>query len=151
MIYNINGDLLQSDCTVIAHQANCHSTMGAGIARAIAIKYPKAESVDADSSMTPKEKFGKYTIAKADKVHIVNLYGQYNMGRGRHTNYKMLRDALGNFLNDASKNIIDVDTSKVGVPFGMGCGLGGGNWEVVKEILFELSELYKVDIYIYKL
>lgn len=151
MIYNINGDLLQSDCTVIAHQANCHSTMGAGIAKVIAIKYPKAQSVDANSSMTPKEKFGQYTIAKVDKVHIVNLYGQYNMGQGKHTNYKMLKQALAKFLRDASQGIINVDTSKIGVPFGMGCGLGGGNWEVVKEILFELSETYKIDIYIYKL
>ncbi|MGA8944018.1 MAG: hypothetical protein WB502_15090 [Thermoactinomyces sp.] len=46
MIYIQQGDLLQSDCTVIAHQCNCFATMGAGIAKQIKERYPEAYEAD---------------------------------------------------------------------------------------------------------
>jgi len=44
-----------------------------------------------------------------------------------------------------------VNLSKVGVPYKMGCGLAGGDWDIVLKILNRQSEKHDVDIYIYKL
>lgn len=39
MIKIVNGDLLQSNLSLIAHQTNCLGVMGAGIAKAIKNKW----------------------------------------------------------------------------------------------------------------
>lgn len=36
----------------------------------------------------------------------------------------------------------------VGFPDGIGCGLGGGEWTVISELLKEFSEKVKQDVYI---
>ena len=55
----LKGNLLNSfekDFNVILHGCNCFSTMGAGIAKQIAEKYPEAYRADKSSPMTLKEK-----------------------------------------------------------------------------------------------
>ena len=42
MIKFFNGDLLKSGCDIICHQVNEYGVMGAGIAKQIKEKYPKA-------------------------------------------------------------------------------------------------------------
>lgn len=155
MLIDKKGDLLKSDCTVIMHQANCFSTMGAGIAKSIAKLYPEAAIADKGYQGEPKEKLGKFSMATVGKVTIVNLYGQFHFGAGKkQTNYEMLEKAMNRFfefvikLNQKNNNI---NLEKIGVPYKMGCGLAGGDWNVVKEILEKQSEKHKVDIYIYEL
>lgn len=158
MLHYKNGDLLKSDCTTILHQANCFSTMGAGIAKSIAEMYPEAAAVDRYSEYSPDYKFGKFTYAVADNgVTVVNLYGQYDLGP-LETKYRtsdrmrMLSNALNFFLFTAKSGFgNNIDLSKIGVPYGMGCGLAGGDWDVVKQILENASLNHKVDIYVYKL
>lgn len=153
MLYYKEGDLLKSDCTTILHQANCFSTMGAGIAKSIAEMYPEAAAVDKYSEYSPDYKFGKFTYAVINTgVTIVNLYGQYGVGSGLQTDYKKLNNALNYFLFSAKSGFgNNIDLSKIGVPYGMGCGLAGGDWSIVKEILEKASETHNVDIYVYKL
>lgn len=158
MLHYKEGDLLKSDCTTILHQANCFSIMGGGIAKSIAEIYPEALEVDKNSSYNPHDKFGKFTGVTLDSgVTIVNLYGQHNLGR-RETEFKtkdrvkMLRKALDSFLYSAKSGLApNVNLEKVGVPYGIGCGLAGGDWNVVKNILQSESENHKVDIYVYKI
>lgn len=150
MLYYKNGDLLKSDCSVIMHQANCFKTMGAGIAKSIALMYPQAEQVDQDYKALPKDRFGKFTCVTINNgPTIVNLYGQFNFGRGKQTEYDKLENAINEFLIYAIEN--NINLSKVGVPYKMGCGLAGGDWEIVKEILVRQSDKHGVNIYTYKL
>lgn len=153
MLYYKNGDLLESDCTVVMHQANCRSTMGSGIAASIAKKYPGAQLVDKNSLYNPDEKFGKYTAYKAEnEVTIVNLYGQYDFGRQKlQTNYEMLENAIDMFLHAINSGIYNKSKLKIGVPYKMGCDRAGGDWMVVSEILERQSKKHQLDIYIYKL
>lgn len=150
MLYHINGDLLESDCTVIMHQANCFSTMGAGIAKQIANKYPQVEEHDRLFELSPEERLGKFSAIIIDGKTIVNLYGQYRYGRGKQTDYSALESAINFFLTYAPEEET-VDLTKIGVPFNMGCGLAGGDWNKVLEILERQSMIHGVDIYIYKL
>lgn len=152
MLINKKGDLLKSNCTVIMHQANCFSTMGAGIAKSIVDLYPKVAEVDYKLQLSKEERFGKYSKVTLDNnLTVVNLYGQFHYGSGRkQTNYKKLENAIDLFIQDAKKNK-NIDLTKIGVPYKMGCGLAGGNWEQVEKILERQSKKHSVDIYIYKL
>ena len=125
--------------------------MGAGIAKSISIKYPSAARADRNFQYVPKSRLGKYSLSTKRGVSVINLYGQYGYARGLQTNYKMLEKAINSFLTDAVSKSIDVDLAKVGVPYKLGCGLAGGDWNIVSEILARQSELHGVDIYIYKL
>ena len=157
MLHYMNGDLLKSDCTVIMHQANCFSVMGAGIAKSIAQMYPEAAAVDKYSDYSPEYKFGKFTYAIIENgVTVVNLYGQYNLGvvdeEKQAKRMKMLKNALSFFIYTAkSGSNNNINLQKIGVPHGMGCGLAGGDWGTVEKILKDVSEEHNVDIYIYKL
>lgn len=153
LIFYVKGDLLKSDCDVIAHQANCFSTMGSGIAYHIKKKYPEAYQADKEFPLKPKERLGQYSIATVGgedgkQRYIVNLYGQYMFGGGeRHTNY----EALGSALELMMSHIEGSNDIKVGVPYKMGCGLGGGDWDFVESILDQIANRYSVPIYIYVL
>lgn len=124
--------------------------MGAGIARQIASMYPKADQVDKESHLPPKKRLGKFTFTQEGETTIVNLYGQYEYGRGTKTNYTSLEEAIDTFFSMAIYNN-KIDLSKVGVPYNMGCGLAGGDWDKVKAILERQSSKHNIDIYTYKL
>lgn len=151
MIHHKKGDLLKSDCTVIMHQANCFKTMDAGIAKSIVKLYPEVKRVDKEYKACPKERLGNFThVTINNGPTIVNLYGQYGFGREKiQTKYDKLESAIENFFTFAKKN--NIDLSKVGVPYKVGCGLAGGDWNVVLGILDKQSEKHNVDIYIYEL
>lgn len=157
MLHIVKGDLLESDCNVIAHQANCMSTMGAGIAKQISSKYPHAETMDKLFMADPKMRLGKCSSAYYEEIPLLifNLYGQYMYGRGRHTDYAALQEAIGNMLNILQNMPIEIKHHmgklKIGFPFGIGSGLAGGSWAKVKRILEYCSDEYNVDFYLYKL
>lgn len=157
MLHYLEGDLLQSDCTVIMHQANCQSIMGGGIAKTISEIYPLAQQVDKECPYEPEYKFGKYSLAvNSNGVTVFNLYGQNELGRVNRTKqndrYRKLESALHASLHllNTCKGI-GIDTTKVGMPYGIGCGLAGGDWTRVKAILSRLSDFHGIDIYLYKL
>lgn len=150
MIHYIKGDLLKSDCTTIAHQCNCFSTMKSGIASTISEIYKKAYTKDKYSPMSPTQKLGNYTTATVRGVTIANLYGQFDFGKGKRTQYDQLESALDKFLTDA-KDIPRINLEKFGVPYKMGCDLAGGDWNEVYAILERMSEKHSVDIYTYHL
>lgn len=146
LIYE-KGDLLTSDCDVIMHQANCQKVMGAGIAASIADKFPSAALVDFNDTRTPEERLGNYTLGIGSKV-VVNLYGQLNMGPGLQTDYDALNSAIRKFFTDNGDYIKEL---KVGVPYMMGCGLAGGDWKIVEDMLVQISKDFEKDIYVYVL
>ena len=153
MIHVHIGDLLKSDCNVIAHQANCMGVMGAGIARQIASMYPEAYRADLEYSIPigSRERLGRFSYARVrHQGHtriVVNLYGQYRYGRGLHTNYQALESAVRSLLKKLQK----LERVKLGMPYGIGCGLAGGDWNIVYSMLSRLSDEYGIDIRLYKL
>lgn len=147
-VWYIIGDIFSAvennDIDIIAHQANCMSIMGSGIAKAIREKYPMAYRVDMTDERTPEQKLGSYSFCNTGEgVVIFNLYGQYLPGP--NTNYISLRKSLQE-MAVLLKNVNP--TLRIGLPL-IGCGVGGGDWEVVSEILLE--ELDGLDWTVYVL
>ena len=153
MIHVIKGDLLKSDCKVIGHQVNCQGVMGAGIAKYVASRYPWAKEQYMDlcrkHSRNPAVLLGKAQvtcIAGGHSTWVVNLFGQVGYGRvGEHTVYPALEAALHEMLGQIPQDY------KVGLPYGIGCGLAGGKWEKVGSLIEQVARRYNRDVYLYQL
>ena len=86
---------------------------------------------------------------------MANLFGEYSFTESvapyenRHTDYDALKKALLN-LKDFCK---DNEITKIGIPYKLGCGLAGGDWDgVVYPMLQELfANDSTITLYIYKL
>lgn len=173
MVKEIIGDIFQSEVNVIIHQANCYHTMGGGIAKVIADNYPEAKDAD-DKTPIGEKKLGSYSFAFVDsgKKLIFNMYSQGKYGRGkRFTDYDAMIsgfEAIKKFLESDefkkyldyydddnliySNNIQDFQKSIVlGVPYLIGCGLAGGDWKVVENIINMSFKDFKYPLVIVKL
>lgn len=133
-----DGNLLkQIDLPAIAHQANCFTTFGAGIAREIKNTFPEAYEADLATESGDDSKLGTFSKGyNADSnLYIYNLYSQYVYARGiRVTSYDAMIDGLEKIIADMKLNNISV----LGVPARIGCGIAGGNWNIVQAILNSL-------------
>jgi O-acetyl-ADP-ribose deacetylase (regulator of RNase III) len=146
-IIEVKGDLLASNCEIIAHGANCFHTFGSGIAKQIREQYPKAFEADYRTIKGSKEKLGSYSFAdvSSDKSrkYIVNLYTQYTFGTDKvQLDYEALIKSLVHLKRLAGNNL------KIGIPR-IGCGLAGGDWNAVKAIINYV--FHDKDIYVYSL
>lgn len=132
-----NDDLLNAVEPVIIHGCNCFNTMGAGVARQIAMKYPTAWVADQKTKKGDKSKLGRYSYATGnDGKIIINAYTQFEYGRDKELIYY---DALETVLHSICK---DFDTTKYFAMPKIGCGLAGGDWDKVKSILKGVSTYY---------
>lgn len=138
MITIHEGDLLSSQCDVICHQTNCVGLMGSGIAKAIRAEYP--EAYDALSKRYDSHR-GAATLGECDFVpvvrdnnikYVVNCYGQYSCyPRNQvHTNYAALQNCF-----DLIKEKFAGTGYIIGFPYKIGCGLAGGDWDIVYSMI----------------
>ena len=139
MILNHIGDVIiawedYKKDAVLVHGCNCMHTMGAGIAHRIRKLYPEAYDADLYTPMGDKKKLGTYSrwgfpdIDNYVNKIIVNAYTQYDYGGlTRNVDYDALERVMIKINNDFPKEQIFMPR--------IGCGLAGGDWDVVKEIL----------------
>lgn len=158
MLEIINGDLFNSNETWIIQQCNCVTNRSAGLSKEVFKRYPKA---DIYRKRTKPDKPGNITIHYGDK-NIINLLAQYYPGKPsyRKTMDNLLDDTnqriewFKNCLKEISRHADEINEKyerSVAVPYGIGCGLAGGNWTVYLSLLKEFSERYKFHVKIYKL
>ena len=149
----IYGDLIflakQEEFDVIAHGANCFGTMGAGIALKIKNFFPEAFYADIShyNRWSAIHKLGNFTshVYKdnngKDKLIVYNLYSQYKPGP--NLDYSALELSLRKLSMITDKNL------KIGLPQ-IGCGIAGGDWEKVKEIIQRVLSEHDVTIVFYE-
>lgn len=141
----IAGNILDVESGIILHQVNCQGVMGAGVAKALSDKYPvlKSEYQYHCRFTAPSRVFGTIlTVGVGRALYVANVFAQFNYGtEKRQTNYGALASALNFFPSLKTQ-----DEGVVYAPYGMGCGLAGGDWETYSEIL----EFYVPNITIVK-
>lgn len=148
-VHVVNGDVTSAPQRVIAHQVNCMRTMGSGVAVAMRKIFPEHYDDYMNDSRKPEEKFGTCIRTYIETKHIVGLYGQFRYGRtGQFTDYKALKNAFEELCIHITKKH---KVFEVAMPFGIGAGLGGGNWDIILSHLSDVANKYKVHIYFYKL
>ena len=149
MVNYVKGNLLDSNCDYICHQVNCQGVMGAGIAKQIRERWPRVyESYKhfVDSINRKGEPLlGKILISNINgPTRVINMFSQdvYGYDGGRYTSY----DAFANCLMLIKDHVYK--HRSIGFPMNIGCGLGGGNWNVISALIEEiLGEDYDVRIY----
>ena len=113
---------------VIVHGCNCFGNMGGGIAREISRRYPAALEADRATPRGDRGKLGTTSTAAADGFTIVNAYTQYDTtGPQPRVDY----DAVGRAFAEVKQRF---GGQRIGYPL-IGCGLAGGDWAVVGEII----------------
>ena len=145
MLKYIKGDLIEladnGKFTTIIHGCNCFHTMGAGIAKQIRYKWIEAYLADLATPYGNEAKLGATSRAivttKKGALEIINAYTQFDYRGKSNVNYEAIRNAF------RSINVnVDVKT-KIGIPK-IGCGLAGGDWNIVSKIIEETCP--KLDI-----
>ncbi len=157
MIEIINGDLLQSDLPLIAHQTNCLGVMGAGIARQIKNKWSNvySEYWRWCNRADKRDLLGTCQVCATNDnpiKYVANVFGEYSFTESvapyenRHTNYDALRSAFIALINYCKESGI----TDIGIPYKIGCGLAGGDWDGV--VYPMIQELFTdINVHIYKL
>lgn len=125
------GNILAINHGVIVHQVNCKKVMGAGLALQIRRKYPQHFA----DYMAAEPKLGNIVVTCIHStLYIIGVYGQYSYGRyGLHTNYSALRIAMIKAAQFAAQKNLPLY-----IPYGIGCGLAGGDWNRVAAILSDI-------------
>lgn len=143
MIKEIKGNLLDTHCKLIAHGVNCQGVMGSGVAKALYEKWPEVREnylqyCHINRDFTPEEFLGKVPLVtikrKYDEIVVANCFTQQNYGYDRqvYLSYSSMEECLMKL----NKFMIINNYKEIAMPK-IGCGLAGGNWEKVKEIINE--------------
>jgi len=151
-IVQYSGDILDyaDKVDVIGHQVNCFGVMGGGLAYQIAEKYPDVltayQKYINDFLVFNKKREGLLgscqIVPSLSKCYIANLFGQFDMGGGRRTDYEALLLAL----KKLKKQMSDKGLKKLALPVKLGCGLAGGDWKIVQSLIHEAFEGSDIEI-----
>lgn len=154
MIKVVKGDILNAPENVVLHQVNCQGVMGSGLAKQIKDKYPIVY-----------EEYKKYCDSFPNKLHLlglaqfveignesikffVNIFGQFNYGtHQKQTDYVALRQGFETVFNTVNNIYLKDYKLTIAIPYKIGCGLGGGNWNIVYGMIEEVFGNYDVTIY----
>ena len=146
MIKIVDGDILQAKEDIRCHQTNALGVMGGGIAKQIKEKYPEVYKAYKELCLlhNSKDLLGAVQYVECHDGHIIaNLFGQEGFGRNKqYTDY----DALRNALKIVYKRVKQYQES-IAIPVNLGCGLAGGNWDIVYKIIEEVFDDYDVTLY----
>ena len=132
----IKGDLLKLGANekfdVIVHGCNCFHTMGGGIALQIRKTFQDAYVADLETNRGDIHKLGTYSSATINidehYLVVVNAYTQYDFGTSEmKANYHSIKEVFERIAKD-------YNGLKIGYPK-IGCGLAGGEWSIVSEII----------------
>ena len=137
MLTHTKGNLLDlaeaGEFDIIVQGCNCFCTMGGGIAREIAERYPMAALVDYGTLKGDYCKLGNYTTAFTGKFLIVNAYTQYNMSQGNdvfeYTAFQLILEKL----------TFAYPGKRIGLPY-IGMGLAGGNKDHILDMIEWFAE-----------
>ena len=164
MIKFVKGDLLDATEDVIMHQVNCQGVMNSGVAKQIREKWPEVfeqyQSFCCACGMQNCDPLGRVQIAEINSPNIAskrqfvaNIFAQrfYGYNGKRFTDDDAFRSAvrdLGLILRCAKETQAFMHSSpSVAAPYKIGCGLGGGDWDTILEIIEEELGDFNVVIY----
>jgi len=139
----ITQDILAVPSGIIVQQVNCQGKMGAGLAAAIAQKWPevKQEYLNKKDWQLAFVQFVHVSQPREPTLIVANVAGQYNYGTDkRQTDFEALKAGLTKVAQYAKENNLPVY-----IPDHLGSGLAGGRtliekdqtWARVKEIIVE--------------
>ncbi len=146
MIKEAKGNLLEANEDIIAHQVNCIGVMGAGVSKQIKKELLSKEQFSEYRTLC--KMFGSNLLGSIQKLnlqngqYLVNLFGEdVPTGKNQDTDYDALKTALAKLCIFAeSENL------SIALPGYLGCGLAGGDWEIVWNMIHEVFDHSHVNV-----
>lgn len=130
------------------HIGNCMGRMGAGIAKQIKEEYPEHYNhylTYCSYEEDPDVLLGDLLGTPFDSQFLIVLLAQKEYGtQQRQLDYGALAKSLST-LSEKMRVVNKGDT--IGVPWGMGCVLAGGDWTIVKEMVDFMLKDFEVVYY----
>lgn len=153
MIWEVKGDLL--NLTVphfFCHQVNHKGVMGSGIAFQIKNKYPMVFE-DYRRNIF-KKPLGENIISRiSDYKFCVNMIAQEGYGTDKqYTDYEAFESCL--YALKVYLNILFPTKYfpwVVAFPYNIGCGRGGGDWNLIRSYIEKFSNEINLDVFIVRL
>ena len=138
----VKGDLLDTKADIIIHGCNCFCTMNSGVAKDLRSKWPGIYIEDLKTARGDRGKLGTYTSYTTNEGPIiVNAYTQHRYGTDKqYLEYSALRRVFSKIHLDFE------DSLTIALPK-IGCGLAGGDWKIVQDIIQETLTGRDITIY----
>lgn len=135
----VKGDLLEmaenGEFDIIVHGCNCFNSFGAGIAKQIKERFPRAYERDFNTVRGDRSKLGKMTFGSFGNLLIVNAYTQYGTSSKGEDVFEY--DAFKQVLDNLHKNYRE--DRRFGFPL-IGCGLAGGDKDRIIGMIEEFAK-----------
>lgn len=149
MIINIDGNLFDTKADIICHQCNCQGKMGTGVALQVKQIYPEVFKAYYNDYEKGLLKLGYVSFAENSKGQIIaNMCGQekYGYDGNKYTNYDKLQECMDKVKQYAIENNLET----IAFPYLMSCHLGGGDWNIVSEMIKNTFQDFTVEIHKFK-
>ncbi|MGK9268724.1 Appr-1-p processing protein [Bacillus inaquosorum] len=155
MINIVKGNILDAIEDIIVQQVNCKGVMGAGLAKSILNKYPNVKkeyqsfrNFNLNKGLTDKDLLGLVNYVRvSDGKVIANVFGQINIKKNHFDKTVYTKtEALTRGLKEVKELSKQLNKS-VAIPYGIGCGLAGGDWNIISELIDSIFSDYNVAIY----
>lgn len=144
MVQIKKGNLLTSQTQVIGHQTNCKGISG-GLAGIIFKTFPECW-IPYLQCCKVNRPLGKTQLLKCNDGRILaNIFGQYEAGAA--TNYRYVLSGL----KDLRKQMESLNLKTLSLPYGMGAGIGGGDWNTVYGLIEQVFGLSSIEVTLCKL
>ena len=153
------GDIVRAKEKYIVQQCNCLSIFPYGLAKTLSKAFPKScpyqyrRQLSGNIAMLEDRDIpGHVTVIESKDKFIVNLFGQVAPGKpktyypeylnyyedtseAREGYFKHSLDAWLDFIKESKEENVTI-----AVPYKIGCGLAGGNWEKYKQMLLDFEK-----------
>lgn len=143
------GDVLDAPQFLVAHQVNCKGVMGSGVAKAIRDRHPYVFKTyyefvrfhKGERTAPSKALLGEVQYVFDSGKVFCNIFSQneYMPRTECHTDYPAMKKAFQTIKNDYPSEDIAIPR--------IGCGLGGGDWNIVTQLLDEVFDDRTVYVY----
>jgi hypothetical protein len=148
------GDLLSVKTGYIIQQCNCVTRKAKGLALAIEQRFSYCTVYKDDQERIP----GTFRVfEEKDSPKIVCLFAQWAPGIPGKYYQKLVgasdtyKQRLEWFVESLTGFLKTNPQFPLCIPYNIGCGLAGGNWESYKSAIEKLEESFHVEFQVYKL
>ena len=145
------GDIVTGNYPMFCHQVNCKGVMGAGLAKQIKAAYPEVYLDYRHECKNNKFLIGsKICTTTHDNRICISLFAQEGYGSGKcYTDYQAFKCCLDSLAIELE--MLDPEgKDSIAFPYNIGCGLAGGNWNIIEQMLEDFSNKVKTKVIIVK-
>ena len=147
----VKGNLLNATESIIAHQVNCKGVMGAGVAYHIRkellswFEYQRYQRTC--KTYSSQDLLGNIIVHTTNRpgTYVIDLFGEDQPTKTEvDTDYDALESAL-----DKAVKLSVCGGHTIALPGYLGCGLAGGDWEIVYNMIKKIEKKYHTSITLY--